>query len=126
MVSLLLAVLLLLVADFDFGFGFDVSAKAAGVDITTIDGVSLGEAEGHSEGTTQLIQSQPKPDRDFEYVGTGVHYDLETTQPEAQTPTAYTTGGGGFWTMTDSMGIIRAWHESNILEHNTTHFGGKF
>lgn len=45
-------------------------------------------------------------------------------QSSRQTPTAYTTGGGGFYTMTDSMGIIRAWYESNILEENTTHFGG--
>ena len=52
--------------------------------------------------------------------------DTQVCQSQPQTPTAYTTGGGGFWTMTDSMGIIRAWHESNILEHNTTHFGGKF
>jgi len=41
-----------------------------------------------------------------------------------QVPTAYTTGGGGFITMTASMGIIRAWYESNILLENTTHFGG--
>ena len=38
-------------------------------------------------------------------------------------PTAYTTSGGGFVTMTNSMGIIRAWHEAHILEDNTTHFG---
>ena len=39
-------------------------------------------------------------------------------------PTAYTTSGGGFVTMTHSMGIIRAWYEAHILEDNTTHFGG--
>ena len=38
-------------------------------------------------------------------------------------PTAYTTSGGGFVTMTNSMGIIRAWHDAHILEDNTTHFG---
>ena len=35
-------------------------------------------------------------------------------------PTAYATAGGGFITMTESMGIIRAWDESQIL-NNTTH-----
>jgi len=39
-------------------------------------------------------------------------------------PTAYTTSGGGFHTMTHSMGIIRSFYESDILVHNTTHFGG--
>ena len=111
MVSLLLAVLLLLVADFDFGFGFaGVSAKAIG---------------SKKKETVTAARMLIKRDPAFYESQPGQAYVFQS-QPEAQTPTAYTTGGGGFWTMTDSMGIIRAWHESNILEHNTTHFGGKF
>jgi len=42
---------------------------------------------------------------------------------ERVTPTAYTTSGGGFFTMTNSMGMIRSWDQVGLLE-KTTHFGG--
>lgn len=48
---------------------------------------------------------------------------LPTIKATGRTPTAYVTSGGGFKTMTASMGIIRAWDESNILQLNTTHSG---
>lgn len=51
------------------------------------------------------------------------HTSLLASINAHQIPTAYTTTGGGFITMTNSMGIIRSWYESNILTQNTTHSG---
>ena len=59
------------------------------------------------------------------YTTGGPQQQQQQQQPSTHRaiPTAYTTSGGGFVTMTNSMGIIRAWHDAHILEDNTTHFG---
>ena len=45
-----------------------------------------------------------------------------TTDDGQLIPTAFVSGGGGFRTMTASMGIIRSWYETELLLANTTHF----
>jgi len=45
-----------------------------------------------------------------------------TTDDGQPIPTAFVSGGGGFKTMTASMGIIRSWYEMEFLLANTTHF----